>query len=880
MRVARRSLSDRPRSATASGAPSGIRPLMPPLGIIPRRSCHYPKQEGNQVGDHRLLRDPDRLGEGDLDAFATRRPKDGFSFDEGSCSSASSDPGRDHAGLVRALRRGAAARRPSRVAQGDRLGARALARPVPARQRRQLAALPGGERGHGPAGQASYEIGIVSNIDDKLLGLSRRHLRTELDLVVTAQQVRSYKPDPAHFKECGAANRRQEGLAAHRRAATTTDVAPLLKMNVPVIWVNRHGEKLDGRKPPTATVKNLREAAKLLGAGSELVADIRRSRRRGDGRAAPASASRPSEAARPRGAPARASASQPGRDRRAEVRDDQPPSLPEPASRGRDVAAQGAQLLRRRAQLAAGRRLVREPLQRPRPGARRELSRTTRTGPASRASPSACARDAPRRAPRSTWCATRSTACSPTTSTTSAGATTTGRSRRRFADPDSAYVTRSRYFFQLEPYLERVRSGADRDRRPRGAEGATAPARCAACSPSSASTRLHLGAVRARVGDRHGQGAAGRFRLMDRAVRLPGLRALDRNFDRLPESLRWLVERVVHDPEGGAAAQAGLPAGDQRALAERFRPDVERLEDWPAAASAGGSRVPEDNVELCGGVRGARARGVAGAPAAARSRVRADHAARPRDGARHLPRGRPGCGATSSRSRTPWRTSASCPRESSSTAGDKVVVRVPARRRAVRRPASRPSSARCRSGPCGRARRLRAEVFASREEALRGGRAADGHLGCGHANRGSGRRADRHRRRGRRGAAPPRPRADPARGAFATPSATTGPGRARRRRATSPRAAPSRRSCAAGPAPAPRSRPTRWPGSAPRSAATRRRPPARAGGTTPTCSRSACAPPPRPSWPRSSTPGSRRRPSSEDDDRANVEHLGEIESAG
>src|SRR4029453_3292130 len=45
------------------------------------------------------------------------------------------------------------------------------------------------------------EGGIVSPIDDKLLGVSRRHLRPELDLVVTAQQVRSYKPDPAHFKE-------------------------------------------------------------------------------------------------------------------------------------------------------------------------------------------------------------------------------------------------------------------------------------------------------------------------------------------------------------------------------------------------------------------------------------------------------------------------------------------------------------------------------------------------------------------------------------------------------------------------------------------------------------------------------------------------------
>ena len=45
-----------------------------------------------------------------------------------------------------------------------------------------------------------------------------------------------------------------------------TDIAPLLKMNVPEIWVNRHGEKLEGRKAPAATVKNLRDAAKKLGA--------------------------------------------------------------------------------------------------------------------------------------------------------------------------------------------------------------------------------------------------------------------------------------------------------------------------------------------------------------------------------------------------------------------------------------------------------------------------------------------------------------------------------------------------------------------------------------------------------------------------------------
>ena len=112
-----------------------------------------------------------------------------------------------------------------------------------------------------------YDVGIVSNIDDKLLGVSRRHLRTELDLVVTAQQVRSYKPDEAHFKE---AQRRIGGKKGwvHIASGYAADVAPLVKRKVPVIWVNRKGEKLEGRAKPDAEVKNLRDAAKKLGAGS------------------------------------------------------------------------------------------------------------------------------------------------------------------------------------------------------------------------------------------------------------------------------------------------------------------------------------------------------------------------------------------------------------------------------------------------------------------------------------------------------------------------------------------------------------------------------------------------------------------------------------
>jgi 2-haloacid dehalogenase/putative hydrolase of the HAD superfamily len=110
------------------------------------------------------------------------------------------------------------------------------------------------------------KTGLVSNIDDKLLGQTRRHIPLDFDLVVTAQQVRSYKPDLAHFTEC---ERRMGGKRGwvHIGASYYHDIEPCLRKKVPVIWVNRNKEQLEqGQKKPDAEVHTLREAAKLLGA--------------------------------------------------------------------------------------------------------------------------------------------------------------------------------------------------------------------------------------------------------------------------------------------------------------------------------------------------------------------------------------------------------------------------------------------------------------------------------------------------------------------------------------------------------------------------------------------------------------------------------------
>jgi 2-haloacid dehalogenase/putative hydrolase of the HAD superfamily len=110
-----------------------------------------------------------------------------------------------------------------------------------------------------------YQTGLISNIDDKLLGLTRRHIPADVDLVVTAQQVRSYKPDPAHFNEFARRIGGKKGWV-HIASGLTADIEPAMKLKVPTIWVNRHKDEVPtGSKKPTVEVKTLLDAAKLLG---------------------------------------------------------------------------------------------------------------------------------------------------------------------------------------------------------------------------------------------------------------------------------------------------------------------------------------------------------------------------------------------------------------------------------------------------------------------------------------------------------------------------------------------------------------------------------------------------------------------------------------
>lgn len=111
---------------------------------------------------------------------------------------------------------------------------------------------------------ARARLGILSNVDDDLLAGTFQHFPVSFPLVVTAQQVRSYKPAPGHFLE---ARRRidREAPWVHAAQSYFHDVVPARRLGLAVLWVNRKGEAVPpGGVRPTWEVRDLGEAVARL----------------------------------------------------------------------------------------------------------------------------------------------------------------------------------------------------------------------------------------------------------------------------------------------------------------------------------------------------------------------------------------------------------------------------------------------------------------------------------------------------------------------------------------------------------------------------------------------------------------------------------------
>ncbi|HYS55013.1 MAG TPA: HAD-IA family hydrolase [Thermoanaerobaculia bacterium] len=107
---------------------------------------------------------------------------------------------------------------------------------------------------------AGIRLGILSNVDDDLLAETRKHFTVDFDLLITARQVRSYKPGHAHFLT--ARQRIGDSKWLHAAQSNLHDIAPARALGIANAWINRHAEK--GGLRPTYEFRDLKGLADAM----------------------------------------------------------------------------------------------------------------------------------------------------------------------------------------------------------------------------------------------------------------------------------------------------------------------------------------------------------------------------------------------------------------------------------------------------------------------------------------------------------------------------------------------------------------------------------------------------------------------------------------
>lgn len=116
-----------------------------------------------------------------------------------------------------------------------------------------------------------YRLAIVSNIDDDLFAHSSRRLQVRFDWIITAQQVKSYKPSLNNFRMAFDRIGVPQNRILHVAQSLFHDIAPANSLGLSSVWVNRrHKKEGSGATPvaqarPDLEVPDLRTLAETIG---------------------------------------------------------------------------------------------------------------------------------------------------------------------------------------------------------------------------------------------------------------------------------------------------------------------------------------------------------------------------------------------------------------------------------------------------------------------------------------------------------------------------------------------------------------------------------------------------------------------------------------
>jgi len=106
---------------------------------------------------------------------------------------------------------------------------------------------------------------ILSNVDNDLLEETVGEHGLDVDGFVTAEEVGSYKPNPAHWIKFMEKTSTQRTRLLHCAQSVYHDIIPTQIMGIASAWVNRYGEKLGSGIQPDFICDNLENLARALG---------------------------------------------------------------------------------------------------------------------------------------------------------------------------------------------------------------------------------------------------------------------------------------------------------------------------------------------------------------------------------------------------------------------------------------------------------------------------------------------------------------------------------------------------------------------------------------------------------------------------------------
>lgn len=88
-------------------------------------------------------------------------------------------------------------------------------------------------------------LAILSNSDRDLILASEHQIGVPFDLTVVAEDVRSYKPEHAHWEHFFSVTTAERERHVHVGASLFHDVAPANDLGLRTIWINRLGEQAE-----------------------------------------------------------------------------------------------------------------------------------------------------------------------------------------------------------------------------------------------------------------------------------------------------------------------------------------------------------------------------------------------------------------------------------------------------------------------------------------------------------------------------------------------------------------------------------------------------------------------------------------------------------